>query len=140
MAATKKKAPTPEPPVLDLVSFTVVDAIEIPHCEEGQHEHFAPCASCDPELVPGARGGMVPQKDGSFILCPVCGGTREGGPSLGMFPCDVPPTRYSPGQTVFMTQAKADSIDGGALAAPGADIELLQLHAALRRRGLKVAE
>lgn len=113
--------------------------IDLPHCEEGEHEHFAPCLDCDPDKVPGARNGMLPVKgkEDTFKLCPTCKGTREGGPSLGMKPCDFPLVRYVPGQTVKLSAEFAEPyVSEGVLAAspPNPD-ELIIRHAA-RKLGM----
>lgn len=108
----------------DLLEYTVIAPMELPHCEETQHEHFGPCDGCNPDKVPGARGGMVPGTiEGTFVLCPVCKGTREGGPSLGMKPCDLARHTYPPGETVFLSEAKGKQlIEEGYLADPASPI------------------
>jgi hypothetical protein len=113
--------------------------LDLPHCEEGEHEHFARCPDCDPEKVEGARDGMVVAnaKQGTYKLCPTCKGTRQGGPSLGMKPCDFPPTRYLPGQTVKLSAAYAKPyLKEGVLAASPANPDELMVRHAAKKLGM----
>lgn len=120
----------------DLNSYTVLQPFDLAHADE---EHFAPCQNCD--NVNNTFRGMVPAGEGLFRLCPVCGGTREGGPSLGMQPSTHAPAHYSPGQTVSVTAVVADPlIADGTLAPSGAtNIEELLVIAAAKRLGLTVS-
>jgi hypothetical protein len=109
----------------DLKAYTVISAIDLPHCEEGEHEHFARCEDCDPAKVEGARDGMIPAGNGLFKLCPTCDGTRGGGPSLGMFPCDVKGGHYEPGTTVHLSpKLGAKLVDQGNLADPSSSVSV----------------
>lgn len=130
--------------VKDLNPYTVLQNLTLPHCEEGEHEAFAPCPDCNPDLIPDARDGMVVvDKDkGIYQLCPTCKGTRGGGPSLGMAACTNVGGTYGPGQTVHLSaDAAKPLVKGGQLAPAGSDkVEQLLVRAAADRVGLKIAE
>lgn len=119
----------------DLNAYTVVDIVALPHCEEGQHEHFGPCPDCDDK-------GMQDAGNGLYRKCKTCGGTREGGPSLGMRDCDLPRTVYHPGQTVHLTAATGDRmVQEGSLAPAGAvNVDELVIRAAAARMGYKLVK
>lgn len=121
----------------DLNAYTVLQPFDLPHDDE---EHFAPCPDCDNEN-PTLRG-LVAVGDGLYRLCPTCKGTRGGGPSLGFTTSGHPPARYSPGQTVHVTEDKAAPlIAEGKIAPAGAEnVEELLVIGAAKRLGLTLAK
>jgi hypothetical protein len=126
----------------DLQAFTVLQPLDLPHCEEGEHEAFAKCPDCDPDLVVGARDGFVPGEiEDTFILCPTCKGTRGGGPSLGMRPCINQGGHYAPGMTVHLSEEFAQPyVDGGQLAPVESNVDELLLRAAADVQGFDLVK
>ncbi|SRR5258707_168713 len=126
----------------DLQAYTVLQPLTLPHCEEGEHEGFGPCVDCDPTLVEGARDGFVMAATaGMYMLCPTCGGTRGGGPSLGMQPCANTGGSYGPGQTVHLTKKFAKPmVAGGQLAPADSNVAELLLRAAADAQGFDLVK
>lgn len=116
----------------DLNSYTVLHPFDLEHADE---EHFAPCPHCD------NKTGMVSAGPGLFKFCPVCGGTRQGGPSLGLEPSGHPVAHYLPGQTVHVTAEIAEPLiaDGTLAPAAAANVDELLVRAAAARLGLTIA-
>lgn len=117
----------------DLQAYTVIANLDLPHCEEGKHEHFGPCPDCDEKGMQ-----VVDEKAGTYKKCATCKGTREGGPSLGLRDCDLPVTRYVPGQTVHLSpEGAAPHLAKGLLAPSGAeDVDRRIVEAAAKQYGL----
>jgi hypothetical protein len=128
---------------VDLNAYTVIAPLDLPHCEEGEHEAFQPCPDCNPDLVEGARDGFVPAGEGTFKLCPTCKGTRGGGPSLGMVTCTNARAYYVPGMTVHLSAKTAKPlIAAGKLADPKAPTPIDEqiVVAAAERLGFTVSK
>jgi hypothetical protein len=126
--------------VADLNAYTVLHPLDVPHSEDNLIEAFAPCPTCDNEN-PTLRG-LVGAGPGLFKLCPVCNGTRGGGPSLGLVENQNAGGHYEPGQTVHLSESAGSAlVESGVLAPSGVvDLDKRLVLAAAKRLGLKLVD
>lgn len=93
--------------------YAVIKALTLPHCEEGEHDHY---------LTDRDAAGQPIGKENAVYD--------------GKKPCESKGPSYGPGQTVFLTASQAEPlIASGHLAAAGADVEHLIFAAEAERRG-----